>query len=532
MNLASSSSPRSDNLDIPGGHYCPWREWELWTVALLVGLIYCGRLTTVPICGEESRWANVAREMIASGDWIVPRQQGQVFAERPPLGSWAMAMVGLLRGQVDAVAVRLPSALATTALAMVIYLYGRIFLARRGALAAALAYGTFGQVLQIGRLGESEALFSFLLASALLAWHAGYVRGWTPALIWGLGYTLTALAALVKGPQAPVYFVAVTGAFLVWRRQSRWLLAWQHALGVAIFAGLIAAWQVPFWLATDGKTVVDVWSGLARDRFSFGGLFKHLVSYPLETFGCLLPWSALLVALADPRFRRTLGAYRELLTFLLTALVVTYPTVWLSAGARGRYYMPLYPCFALLVGMVIERCTAADAAAPMRRGWQWYLGVIGSVAAAIGVAVAVAAGIELKPLAVIRLPALLGRRLRIAGRRRRGSYAAGRVGPLQSAAATESFGHRRTAGSIADGGHDQRQGAGTQRLVAGRGGIAGPVAQLRKPGQFRPDRASICLLLRPADPRAALANRPRTIAEGFGILLLRAARGRRPRATP
>ncbi len=114
--------------------------------------------------------------MIASGDWIVPRQQGHVFAERPPLGSWAMAGVALLRGQVDLVAIRLPSALATTLTAALIYAYARIFLTQLGAAVAALAYATAGQVLQIGRLGESEALFTLLVAASLLVWHAGYAR--------------------------------------------------------------------------------------------------------------------------------------------------------------------------------------------------------------------------------------------------------------------------------------------------------------------------------------------------------------------
>ena len=54
------------------------------------------------------------------------------------------------------------------------------------------------------------------------------------------------------------------------------------------------------------------------------------------------------------------------------ALAVTYPSVWLSAGARGRYYMPLYPCLAVLVGMVIERAAAADASYELRRGWRWF----------------------------------------------------------------------------------------------------------------------------------------------------------------
>jgi hypothetical protein len=169
---------------------------------------------------------------------------------------------------------------------------------------------------------------------------------------------------------------------------------------------MIGLWQVPFWAATDRQTVVDVWSGLARDRFSLSGLLGHLVSYPLETLGCLLPWSPLLVAFFDPRLRRSWGGYRELLSFTLTAIAVTYPSVWLSAGARGRYYMPLYPCFALLVGIVVERCFATNAAVELRKGWRRYLAVIGCGAAGIAAAVGVASASGVARLLMLQLPGL------------------------------------------------------------------------------------------------------------------------------
>ncbi len=138
---------------------------------------------------------------------------------------------------------------------------------------------------------------------------------------------------------------------------------------------IVAAWQIPFWLATDNRTVLDVWSKLARERFSLSGLAGHAIQFPAETLVCMLPWSFFLTAYFDPRFCRQLraaGNYGAVLTFLVIALVVTYPSVWLSAGARGRYYMPLYPCLAVLVGIVIERAAAADASYQLRRGWRWY----------------------------------------------------------------------------------------------------------------------------------------------------------------
>ena len=380
----------------------PLRQWQLWAVVALTAAIYLPRLTTLPVCGEESRWATVASEMIASGDWIVPRQQGHVFAERPPLGSWAMAAVGSLRGQIDLVAIRLPSVLAVTLSVGLIYAYARLFLTPFGAAVAGLAYATAGQVLQIGRLGESEALFSLLVAASLLVWHAGYTLAWPRLAVWCAGYGLAGLAALVKGPQAPVYFVTVAIVFLVWQRKWKWLFSWQHFVGIAALVAVVAAWQIPFWLATDNRTVLDVWSKLARERFSLSGLAGHAIQFPLETLACMLPWSFFLTAYLDPRFCRQLraaGNYGAVLTFLVIALVVTYPSVWLSAGARGRYFMPLYPCLAVLIGIVVERAAAADASYQLRRGWRWYCQGIAVLLVAGSVLLIVAAAGPLPALA-------------------------------------------------------------------------------------------------------------------------------------
>ena len=301
-----------------------------------------------------------AREMLATGDWIVPRQQGRVFPERPPMTMWTIAAAGWMRGEVDAIAIRLPSVVGVVLTSLLIYGYTRALISQFAALAAALVYATFGQVLQIGRLGESESLFTLFLSASLLGWHLGYMRGWRPVAAWSLGFGFAALAALIKGPQAPVYFVAITAVYLALRRDWRWMFNWQYLAGGLVFVGIVAAWQIPFYLATDWPTVVATWSGLAADRLYLGGLVKHFVTYPLETFACLLPWSPLLVALAKRETRdaprRCHGRLRRSCS---VAVLVAYPTVWLAAGARGRYFMPLYPLVAVLIGIVIERCSTA-----------------------------------------------------------------------------------------------------------------------------------------------------------------------------
>jgi 4-amino-4-deoxy-L-arabinose transferase-like glycosyltransferase len=313
-----------------------------------------------------------------------------------------MALVGLPRGSVDLVAIRLPSALATLGMTLVIYLYARSWTSRLTAFASAAIYATFGQVLQLGRLGESEALFTFFTGSALLAWHAGYIAARSPAATWSLGYSLAALGALVKGPQAPVYFVGSTCVYLLLVRDWRWLFSRAHLVGIVAFAVVVGAWLVPFALS-NAQAVDDIWTGLARDRYTTQGLARHLVSYPIETFGCLLPWSPLLLALLRPRLRRTMLTERPQVKFLLVALAVTYPSLWLAAGARGRYFMPLYPLVAVLIGLVIERFTAESATLGERLFWRRFLRVM-AVVGLIGGAVVLAATAKPNLLAAAAQP--------------------------------------------------------------------------------------------------------------------------------
>ncbi len=370
----------------------PWFfEPEAILLLLLVLGVYFTRLTSVSIRGEEPRWATVAREMVWSGDWIVPRQQGLVFADRPPLNSWCMALMYKLTGSLDVLAVRLPTALATLLTTLLVYGYSRTFLSRLGALSAGAAYATMPQVLELGRLAESDALFTFFVAASLLVWHWGYARKWPPAYVWVCGYLLAALAGLTKGPQGPIYFLGPVLIFLLLRRDWRYLLGLPHLAGMAVFAVVLGAWQVPFSLRAGMEATAKVWSeegGLAaRVRGILdGSLPLHLVAFPANVFVNLLPWSVMLLAFASPRFRRSLRAADPQVMFLVVWFLVVFPTCWIVPGARPRYLMSAYPCLACLIGMVVQRCCGTSAAVGWQKLWARLLAVVAVSAAALGLA--------------------------------------------------------------------------------------------------------------------------------------------------
>jgi 4-amino-4-deoxy-L-arabinose transferase-like glycosyltransferase len=337
------------------------RVFELEIVALvaLVAAFYFARLGDLPLRGEESRWAQVAREMAASGDWIVPRQQGEPFLSRPPLQCWLIALAAECRGELDAVAVRLPAAMAVLLVTLLVYAYSRLFLNRLGAFTAACASATFSQVLQLGRHAETEACFMLLVSGPLLVWHYGYTRGWPKAAVWLAAYGLAALGALTKGTQAPLYFGGGVGLYLLWRRDWRWLLSAGHALGILAFLLLIAAWQLPLYEQVGWSGVRNIWTGDSAGRLLYKRpateVAVRFATYPFEIAGCLLPWSALLLVYLSRSFRQSLGEARNMTGFLSICLLVALPTCWLVPGTMTRFFLPMYPCFAPLIGLALQR---------------------------------------------------------------------------------------------------------------------------------------------------------------------------------
>ena len=364
-------------------------RWGLEAVllTLLVLAIYLPRLTELSLRGEESRRAQVAREMLWTGDWVVPRQQGEPFLSRPPLGSWVIVLAAYVRGDCDPLAVRLPSVLATLLTALLVYGYSRTFLPRLGSLAAGAAYATMAQVLELGRLGETEAVFTLLVSSSLLVWHWGYQRAWPAGWTWGAGYTLAALGTLAKGPQAPVYFGGAVGSYLLLMGRWRALLTRAHLAGLILFAVVVGAWQVPFYREMGWAGVRQIWASdtaLHLTELRPGIWLHHLATYPFEILCCTAPWSLVLFFYGSRRLRHLVGEARPQVTFLVTCLAVTFPTCWLAPGAQSRYFMPLFPCLAPLLGLVPARCSGLRIGSSLRSAWDGSLALVAVLLAALG----------------------------------------------------------------------------------------------------------------------------------------------------
>jgi 4-amino-4-deoxy-L-arabinose transferase-like glycosyltransferase len=372
----------------------PW--WREPQIALLIALVWVGyfmRLGDVSMRGEEPTRAQIAFALIESGDWIVPRVYGEVFHSRPPLQNWLIAASSMVLGSRDAWAVRLPSALAMLGTTLLIYGYARTRMSRGGAFAAACAFATFGEMFTTGAQAETDMVFTALLSGALLLWHWGQLREWPAWRSWTAGYVLVALAMLCKGPQPPVYFGAATVSYLLITGQWRRVFSVAHIAGLLAGAAVLFGWLLPCadmtsWPETKMILISD--SAARLLGWTTFDVVTHLVQFPLEFLGCTLPWSPLLVAYASGTLRRALGAARPQALFTALAVGIAFVTIWLPPDGQTRYFTPLYPCVAVLIGGVIDCVLRADAAAVLRARWQRFTGLmaLGMIGAAVAVVLA------------------------------------------------------------------------------------------------------------------------------------------------
>jgi 4-amino-4-deoxy-L-arabinose transferase-like glycosyltransferase len=297
----------------------------------------------------EARYALVAREMLEAGHWILPHLGGEVYADKPPLLFWSIALISALGSGVSEWTARLPTALAAVGVCLVTWRMGvRLFSSTTGLLAA-LVLATSGGFFWSGRQALPDMLLTLWTTAACWAlWEWFTEKHRTAAFIAGV---CMGLATLTKGPVGLVLPTLAGLMYLTVRRQL-WQLGGRDALMcLGAFLGVTLAWFVPA-VAQGGigyvqttilhhslERYVRAWEHTAAWYFYLG-------AFPVE----FLPWTLFLphALLVGAKWRRC--QKREGWWFALCWLVTILGFFSLSTGKRDIYILPAFPAAALLVG--------------------------------------------------------------------------------------------------------------------------------------------------------------------------------------
>ena len=331
---------------------------------------------------DEARYALLARNMVEQGHWLVPHIDREVHMEKPPLFMWAIALLSLPRGDVSELTATLPAALSAIGGVVVTFMLGRRLFGGVGGVLAALILATTPGYFSLATVVLADMTVAFfIVCSVWFFWVAmDTPESERSAMI--ACYACLGLALSAKGPAGLAPILAF-GAFLVWQDGWRGLRRLRPLMGLAIIVLIASPWAIAFAMQRDTSylqsVVMDDYLGPHAGRWErVGELF--FVAGPLGLK--FLPWSLFLPAAIWHGWRKTDAVARRKFALLL-CWVLTYVIVMtVMSHKRERYFLPVYPAVALMVGWLWEDWMSSPAPRPLRaHGRLWSaLTVAGAVA--------------------------------------------------------------------------------------------------------------------------------------------------------
>jgi 4-amino-4-deoxy-L-arabinose transferase-like glycosyltransferase len=329
----------------------------LLAALLLLALARLLSLAFYPLMDmTESRYADIARRMAASGDWItLSLDEMRTFWGKPALSFWATA-AGLKLFGVSAWAARVPHFLMGLGVAALVWRHGREQSRRLAWHAVALLAGSLLFLLSAGAVMTDMALvLGTTMVMSGFWWCVTGRSGLAPRLALVLGL---AIGLLAKGPLALALCAVPIGGWILWQRQ--WGEAWRR---VPWIGGLlaVAVLVLPWYLLAEERSpgfLAYFIVGEHIDRFLVRGWTGDLYSNAhgmahgtvwLFAVAAALPWAVVLPLawLAGGARRATVLASSELRYLLLWVL---WPCVFftLAGNILWTYVLPGMPALALL----------------------------------------------------------------------------------------------------------------------------------------------------------------------------------------
>ncbi|HEY9230509.1 MAG TPA: glycosyltransferase family 39 protein, partial [Blastocatellia bacterium] len=327
------------------------------TVITLVTFFFgLGRLALLG--PDEPRYAEIAREMFVSGDWISPRLCGCLWFEKPALIYWISGLGYRLLG-VNELAARLPVAVAATLTVLLLYFVTKRVASPRVAFITGLVLATCGMFIGYARVASPDMPLVAAMAAALLAgFMATQAGGRKRTMLWLASFAAMALAVLAKGLAGIALVILILVIYMIWIRRAR-SINWREALiGLVVFSLIAATWYVPVTLRHGGEFLFEFFVRHHFERFTsneFGHPQPFYFFLPVAIAG-LLPWPAfLLPAIARlKRLQPRRDPRHALLAFAWVWAAVIILFFSFSGSKLPGYILPAFPALAIIVGFEVE----------------------------------------------------------------------------------------------------------------------------------------------------------------------------------
>jgi 4-amino-4-deoxy-L-arabinose transferase-like glycosyltransferase len=327
------------------------RRLMIAMLTLMAAVILFYNLGDCRTLGSHEVYAAVpAQEMLASGNWIVPRFGGLPRLEKPPLSYWVLAASSRLFGRVDEWSVRFPAAVSALMLSALMGVWAGRWYGRAAGMGAALVQFTSVYVIIFGRKAEVDMLLCLLTTSALflIAGHQSDESPRRTRLRWIGIYCLLSLAWLAKFHYGLAMVLGPCVIYFLIQRRYRSLGHLANPIGLAIFMASVLIW--PYLLLQQVPEAWQVWRWETVGR-AVGELGQQpLWFYIPHLLWLSLPWTPLAIAAIPASWRQAWRAADARERFLWVWLLTVLAIITISADKHKHYLIAALPVFSLLAG--------------------------------------------------------------------------------------------------------------------------------------------------------------------------------------
>jgi 4-amino-4-deoxy-L-arabinose transferase len=329
---------------------------------IILGLflfIYIVPLGVSPlVIPDETRYSEIPREMIKSGDWVVPHLDGLRYFEKPAMGYWLNAISIKMFGE-NGFAARFPSAITTGLSALMLFFMARKFSEKRLGIIASSVFLLFIEIFGVGSFSVLDAPFSMFVTAAVIFYFFAVMEPTASKrrLFLVLSGVACGFSFLTKGFLAFALPMIIIVPYMIWERRFKDIF---NSLWVPALAAVLVSFP---WCVLIHFREPDFWN------FFFWN--EHIRRFTAHTaqhnesplyFIRLLPLAALPWTFLAPA--AWFGLKKEifknsLMKFSLCWFLFPFLFFSISSGKLLTYILPCFPPLALLFAFGINEYLAS-----------------------------------------------------------------------------------------------------------------------------------------------------------------------------
>lgn len=313
-------------------------------------------LSFSPIGNHEAYVGATARQMLNSGDWVVPVFNGVPRLNKTPLCYWLVAIAAKTAGGINDFIVRLPTATLAVISTMAIFYFVSEWLGISIAALSSLIWSTSLCFVRYTHTARPEmALAVFVTISMLSFYSAVNSESRKKQVFYMLVFWFSfSLSMLAKGPAPlPVMFPALFFYFMVFRK---WKLIPKllPVSGVILFLLIFLPWPVA--ILAKCPQGVEIWKDefLGRATGDYAAGSKPFYYYLQIMFPYMVPFSAFIPLALGAPFYRVWEKKRQAMAYLWLWFVAGVVVMSLCGGKRQHYILPMMPAMAILAGIILD----------------------------------------------------------------------------------------------------------------------------------------------------------------------------------